>query len=290
MKQTILLLLAIVFCFACVGCQEIAVPADIAATTLPVYELTLRLCDGTDLTVEQIITENVSCLHDYTLQPAQMKSLETAKLTVLSGAGLEDFMADSLPETAVDASAGIAMHCADHHHDHEHEEEHEDEYDPHIWLSPENGKKMAENIYAALCDCFPDKKEAFSANWEALSRDFDALIAYGKQELCDISCTELITFHDGFSYMAECYGLSILHSMEEESGSEASAKDLIAVCRMVSAHNIPAVFTEKNGSDRAASIVATETGAMVYTLDTGMADGYFNAMYHNIDTLKEALG
>lgn len=286
MKKTIYLLLAIMFSFTCVGCQKIAAPADIAATTLPVYELALRLCDQTDLTVEQIITENVSCLHDYTLQPAQMKSLETARLTVLSGAGLEDFMADSLPKDTVDASAGIAVHCTDHHHEHDSNHAH----DPHIWLSPENGKKMAENIYNALCLHFPDKKEAFSANWEALSRDFDTLIAYGQQELRDLSCTELITFHDGFSYMAEGYNLCILHSMEEESGSEASAKDLIAVCRMVSDHNIPAVFTEKNGSDRAASIVAAETGAMVYVLDTGMADGYFQAMYHNIDTLKEALG
>ena len=37
-------------------------------------------------------------------------------------------------------------------------------------------------------------------------------------------------------------------------------------------------------------LLAKETGAKVYTLDTAMADGYFNALYRNIDTLKEALG
>ena len=39
-----------------------------------------------------------------------------------------------------------------------------------------------------------------------------------------------------------------------------------------------------------AMIPAAETGAISYTLDMAMAgDDYFAAMYHNIDTIKEAL-
>ena len=55
-------------------------------------------------------------------------------------------------------------------------------------------------------------------------------------------------------------------------------------------HNLPAIFTETNGSDAAASIIAAETGASVYVLDMVMSgEGYFEAMYRNIDTLREAL-
>ena len=78
--------------------------------------------------------------------------------------------------------------------------------------------------------------------------------------------------------------------MEEESGSEASAKELIHLIEAVEHHNLPAVFTEKSGSVSAASIIARETGCGSFTLDMAMAgDSYFDAMYHNIDTLKEAL-
>ena len=50
------------------------------------------------------------------------------------------------------------------------------------------------------------------------------------------------------------------------------------------------VFIEKNGSSAAASIIATETGISCYTLDMAMsADSYFSAMYHNINTIREAL-
>lgn len=287
MKRTIALLLAVAFCLMLIACGRYDTSVDIAATTLPVYELTAKLCEGTGLKVNRIIAENVSCLHDYTLQPGQMKALEQAQLTILSGAGLEEFMEDVLSSNAVDASQGIELLCPEHHHDHE-DQAHD--HDPHFWLSPENGKIMTQNIYIGLCEKFPLKTERFAENYTQLIGEFDKLIAYGQKELSPLSCKELITFHDGFAYMAESYGLRILHAMEEESGSEASAKELIEICKEIQEHEIPAVFTEKNGSSRAATIVSKETGAKVYTLDMGMSDGYFTALYHNIDTLKEALG
>ena len=78
--------------------------------------------------------------------------------------------------------------------------------------------------------------------------------------------------------------------MEEESGSEASAKELIHLIEEVEHHQLPAVFTEKSGSVSAASIISRETGTKEYTLDMAMTGtGYFDAMYRNIDTIKEAL-
>ena len=80
-------------------------------------------------------------------------------------------------------------------------------------------------------------------------------------------------------------------AIEEESGSEASAAELIELIEEVEHHNLPAIFTETSGSASAASVISRETGAAIHTLDMAMAgDSYFDAMYHNIDTLKEALG
>ena len=40
-----------------------------------------------------------------------------------------------------------------------------------------------------------------------------------------------------------------------------------------------------------AEMIAAETGCKLYALDMAMSgDSYFTAMYHNIDTIKEALG
>ena len=94
--KRLLLLSAVALLIFFSGCTAREAPAQIAATTLPVYEFTSRLCEGTDLTVGRLVTESVSCLHDYSLNVRQVRTAESADLIVISGAGLEEFMEDLL--------------------------------------------------------------------------------------------------------------------------------------------------------------------------------------------------
>ena len=287
MKKLICLVLFVFILCGCAPTEEV----NIVATTLPVYTFTQRLCEGTDLKVEQLVTENVSCLHDYTLKVSQMRLLEQADAVVISGAGLEDFLEGALEVThsPIDASAGLAL-LEGAHEEHDHHDGHTHEEDPHIWLSPKNATVMAQNIYDSLCDLYPIHEQTFKANFEVLLSDLDALQTYGEESLKELSSRELITFHDGFSYLAESFDLTILMAVEEESGSEASAKQLISLITLVQEHHLPAIFTETNGSVSAASILSAETGVPIYTLDMGISgEDYFDIMYRNIDTLREAL-
>lgn len=291
MKRTLFLLLTLLFL---TGCGSRTETAQIAATTLPVYEFTSRLCEGTPLTVTRLVTEQVSCLHDYSLNVRQVKAAEAADVIVMSGAGLEEFLDDLLQNTSVvDASENIPLLCPEEEHSHDHNHDHEGhhhESDPHIWLSPENAQTMAQNICTGLTARYPEYADLFSANLETLQTDLAALQRYGQESLQELSCRDLITFHDGFAYFADAFGLHILEAVEEESGSEASAKELIHLIEEVEHHRLPAIFTEKSGSVSAASIIARETGCGSFMLDMAMAgDSYFDAMYHNIDTIKEAL-
>ncbi|MBQ9167036.1 MAG: zinc ABC transporter substrate-binding protein [Oscillospiraceae bacterium] len=290
----IILIILPLFC----GCASANPPTEIAATTLPVYQFTSMLCDGTDLQVIRLVTENVSCLHDYTLQVSQMRAIESAQIIVQSGAGLEEFLADALSgaQYVIDSSADISIISCEHEEDDEHEDEHDHhghnhEYDPHIWLSPENAKIMAQNICSGLTQQFPAYQSAFETNLSNLLLQLDQLQTYGEEQLSDLSCRELITFHDGFAYFAEAFDLTILEAVEEESGSEASAQELTRLIQMVQEYNLPAIFTETNGSTSSPQVISAETGTQIYSLDMAMAgEDYFESMYHNIDTIKEALG
>ena len=260
--------------------------AQIAATTLPVYEFTVRLCEGTGISVTRLITEEVSCLHDYTLKTTQMRAIEQAQLVVISGGGLEDFMTDILPkDKTIDASAGLELRCGHEHEGHSHEN------DPHIWLSPLHAKDMVSNIANSLRTQFPEHSNTFTINEQILHRELDALYRFGVEQLAGLSSRQLVTFHDGFNYFAECFDLEILHAVEEEAGSEASAKQLIELIELVREHQLPAIFTETNGSAVSAHTIKSETGVEVYALDMCMGNlDYFAAMRRNIDTVKEALG
>ena len=290
-KLPLILLLALLLC----GCVQTE-PADIAATTLPVYQFTQRITSGSGLTVERLVTENVSCLHDYTLTVGQMKAIEGADVIVLSGAGLEDFLLDALDcaDCVIDSSAGIELMEGGHHHSHgeteSEEAAHHHEHDPHIWLSPACASDQARNICAGLSAEYPEFAGLFEENLRLLLSDLEELEAYGRTQLSALERREILTFHDGFGYLAHSFGLEIVEAIEEESGAEASAKELIHLIEEVRHHDIAAIFVEENGSGSAASIIAAETGVKQGSISMAMSgDDYFAAMYQNIDSLKEAL-
>lgn len=283
MKRRIIAMILTALCLlsGCAGKQR-ADKADILATTAPVAQMVSAIVEGSGLTVATLISEPVSCLHDYSLSVAQMETVEQAKLVVLSGAGLEEFMGDTLAgcETVVDASEGVALLPGE-----------EGESDPHIWLSPENMIAMTQNVEAALAEAYPAQKALFARNAETWIAELRTLQAYGEEQLAALGCRELVTFHDGFAYFARAFDLELAAAMEIEAGSEPSAQELEEIIRLLETRRIPAVFTETNGTADAAELVSKETGCAVYKLDTaiGTAD-YLAAMYQNIDTIKEALG
>ena len=283
MKRRIIAMILTALCLlsGCAGKQR-ADKADILATTTPVAQMVSAIVEGSGLTVATLISEPVSCLHDYSLSVAQMETVEQAKLVVLSGAGLEEFMGDALAgcETVVDASEGVALLPGE-----------EGESDPHIWLSPENMIAMTQNVEAALAEAYPAQKALFARNAETWIAELRTLQAYGEEQLAALGCRELVTFHDGFAYFARAFDLELAAAMEIEAGSEPSAQELEEIIRLLETRRIPAVFTETNGTADAAELVSKETGCAVYKLDTaiGTAD-YLAAMYQNIDTIKEALG
>lgn len=290
MKRILTLIAVLSLLFALAGCSPPEPQETIAATTLPVYEFTSRLCSGTDISVTRLVTENVSCLHDYALSVRQVKAVESAELVIVNGAGLEAFMDNLLiNSTSIDSSEDVPLLECHEEHDHDHGHGHES--DPHFWLSPTHAKVMVQNICAGLKSEYPQRSTAFDRNLTALLSDLDKLQIYGQQQLNELTCRKLITFHDGFSYFAEAFDLTILEAVEEESGSEASAAELKHLITLVESHNLPAIFTEKSGSVSAAHVISAETNAKIFTLDMAMSgNSYFEAMYYNINTVREALG
>ena len=283
MKKTIIpiILLLLLLC----GCAKPAEPVSqsVLATTAPVAELTAALLNGTDIAVEQLITEPVSCLHDYTLSVDQMKRVENADLVIISGLGLEDFMSDVLSRKSgyLTASVGITPLSG------------EGEGDPHIWMDPDNMITMTKNVAAGLRGAFPALADTISENEKAYCLRLAELALYGRETLKELSCRKLVTFHDGFSYFADAFDLEIAAAMEIEPGSEPSAKELERVIGIVIDNRIPAVFTEVNGTTDAAELVGREAGVKVYPLDMAMSLGektYFDAMRKNINTIKDTMG
>ena len=264
----------------------------VLATTYPVYLFARTVAQGVEgVTVERLNTGSVSCLHDYTLSVDDMKKIEGADVIAMNGAGLEDFMDDALAASSaavIDCSQGVALlENADHIHeegDGGHDHGH---WDPHYWMDPGNAAVMVRNLQEGFALADPDHGDAYARNGEEAAGQLPSFAGDCTQALEGAEGAALITFHDGFRYFAQALGLPLLASIEEEEGSEASAKEIVEITDLVKEKGIPVIFTEVNGSDATAQAIHRETGCTVAQL-TMVMDGpddqlvnYYNALLAN---------
>lgn len=312
MKKICLVLLAALL-LAAAGCSPSQPQEEsrltVVATTYPVYLFASAVCEGVEgVTVERLNTGETSCLHDYTLTVDDMKLLEKADVIAMNGVGLEEFMDDALATSSaqvIDCSQGVEL-LENLTHDHEEGEGDDHDhghYDPHIWMDPNRAVQMVENIQSGMSQADPEfsqtyvsnaaEAQMFLQNWDSLVWDIlNGLTEEGVQVAGkEFSVPGLITFHDGFQYFAKAYDFPLLESIEEEAGSEASAKEITEITELVQEYRIPVIFTEVNGSDATAKAISRETGCQVAQL-TMLMDGpddqlenYYDGLLQNIKAI-----
>ncbi len=253
----------------------------VVCATYPIYLFASSLAENVDgVAVERLDTGTASCLHDYTLSMADMKKLERADIIALNGAGLEEFLEDALAASdawVIDCSVGVELlenlshrHDGDGHDSHDH-----GHWDPHYWMDPANARIMADNLRGGMALTDPDHAGEYEAN-AMKTEEILLRVEKDARELMERYLPQgvpgLITFHDGFQYFARAFHLPLLASIEEEAGSEASAREIVEITQLVKEYDIPVIFTEVNGSDATARAISRETGCRVAQL-TMIMDG-----------------
>lgn len=311
-KRLLPLLLAALLLAGCVQAPAEDEKLHILATTYPVYLFTTALTEGIDgVEVSLLVNSQTSCLHDYTLTVNDMKAIESADIIVMNGAGLEDFMADALAQSdaaVIDCSEKMELLPSKEHAGHD-GHDHGEEQDPHFWMDPRRAMGMVMTIADGLSSLDPGHKDSYGLK---LVSTYDLMGGMVQdleiphlmlvnvtgsmlplKELC--TSNDLITFHDGFQYFADAFGLDLLRAIEEEEGSTVSAQEIKETVELIEEHDVPAIFVEKNGSRTSAEVIARETGCSIYELDMLMSgDGtglqpYLDAMNDNLKTIVEAL-
>ena len=230
------------------------------------------------------------CLHDYSLSTKDLKTLSSADIFVINGAGMESFLDDVIDEYSdlkiIEASNGISL-IEDTDHD----------VNPHVWVSISKNIEEVSNIAKELSAFDPNHASEYEANADAYIAKLENLRTEMHAALDNVNNKDIITFHEAFPYFAEEFNLNIAGVIEVEPDSEPSAKEVENIISIINEKNIKALFTEPQYSSKIADTIAKETGASIYTLDpivTGDAnedayDDYIVKMQENLNTLKEAL-
>ena len=269
----------------------------------PIWLLARNLAKGIPgLEVRNLAAPDTGCLHDYQLQSQDMKVLEEADLFLVNGAGMEsylDLVFSAFPDLPVARAAdGVPLlYGMDALQIGESEEEEEGEANAHIWLSASNAVLMARNLADAMIRQFPSLEPGIRENLASLTDRLNLLDQELKDGLSDLPRRGIITFHEAFPYFASAYGLEVLAVVNREPGETLTPAQLARLITVIRDLGNPPLFTEPQYEDLSARILASETGAKIYTLDpvvTGPEenvplDYYESVMRKNMETLRDAL-
>lgn len=291
----IVMILAMVS-FGCAGDQtttpnsQTATPElKIVTSFYPMYIMTLNIAkDVPGVTVVNMTKPFTGCLHDYQMTTDDMKTLQTASIVVVNGAGMESFLQKIIDQQSqlkiVQASEGLELLL----------NESDGEANPHLWVSISGAISEVENIGRQLAALDPTHAAAYQKNTASYVAKLEDLRRRMHLARDNIAHKKIITFHEAFPYFAREFDLQIVAVVEREPGAQPSAGELAETIDLVKASGVKAIFAEPQYPVRVAETIARETGAKVYLLDPAVTgemdpDAYLKTMTANLATLEEAL-
>lgn len=213
--------------------------------------------------------------HTYEPKPEQMRALAESQVFFTIGLEYEAvwvprFLDINPNLTFIDLAKGIERIPLSSDHDHHEEEENNDDeveegLDPHVWLSPENGRIIAKNTLDALSDLMPDSSEIFQENYDLLVADIESVDNRINDSLKNLDGRNFMVFHPAWGYFAEHYNLEQLPV--QIGGQDPSASELASLIEIAQKEKIKVIFIQPSFNTASAEAIAQEIGAEVAVVD-----------------------
>lgn len=219
---------------------------------------------GGDRVVVTSLVPRGADVHTFEPKPADLRAVTAARLIVMNGLGLDDWLRETvqhaaapgtpLLELAVDLP-GVDLLPG----------EEPGTQNPHLWMAVPNAIHYVDRIEAALASLDPDGAAAYAASADAYRARLAALDESVRERVAAIppGDRKLVTFHDAFPYFAREYGLEVVGVAVEAPGQEPSASDIAALIEAIRATGVKAIFSEDQYPTDVVDRIAAETGATV---------------------------
>jgi zinc transport system substrate-binding protein len=298
------------------GPVEAKIP-NVVASIAPVHSLVAAVMQGVGEPV-LLVPANVSD-HEYAPKPSDLRKIEGADLVVWIGEPLETYLVKPLATEAVPnleligiegadphpyASAGMDAELADTHEEataevHEHEEEHGHGHlglDPHIWLDPIRAAAIVEAVANRLAEVDAENADSYRQNADRTIADLNVLDANVRQQLAPLAAKPFVTFHDGYAYFVERYGLNQVGELTVHPEQRPGAASVKALRDMIAAKGIACAFAEPQFDPATLHVMAGDTQMKIGMLDAIGAnlppgpDLYPSLLRANAEAIADCLG
>ena len=141
----------------------------------------------------------------------------------------------------------------------------DEEINPHAFIDPAVGVKMAEDLRDALAAKHPtesakiqEQGDAYVQRLKDLDSEFEARISRIPEEN-----RVLVTSERAFQYLNDHYGLKEAFIWEIDTEENGSPKQIKALVNYIQEHKVPVLFVESNVDSRPMETVSKESGVPI---------------------------
>ncbi len=274
----------------CLGCgmapREEAGKVLVVASIPPLADFA-RQVGGERVRVEMLVQPGMSP-HTFEPTPAQLRAISEASVLVLNGVGLEPW-ADELIEAAGNEKLEVVrtaegLEIAD-------ERRHGQggtSGNPHVWLDPMCAMHQVEWIWQALSRADPAGGPTYDRNAHQYGAQLSALDREIAAAVAEFETRRFMAQHSVWRYFAKRYGMEEAGVVETRPGREPTPGEIAEIVRTVKETGVRVIFAERQLSQKAAAVIAAESGAKVVVLDP-LGSDYLAMMRENVKKMGEVL-
>lgn len=283
---------AVSFAFATTAqAQDVRMPVGVSFSILADF---VKAVGGDRIDVTTLVGPDQDT-HVYEPTPADVAKLTDTKLFFVNGLGFEGWMprlqkASHYTGTIVTVTDGLKPRTM--------KDDGRTITDPHMFQDPVLVKAMVERIATALSAADPAGKAYYADRAKSYELALDDLITWARKQLAPISPSKrvVLTSHDAFGYLGERFDIHFLAPEGVSTESEASARDVANLIRVIRKTGVKAVFMENISNPRLIERIAKDAKVKVdgklYSdalSQSPEASTYLQLFQHNIRAVATAM-
>lgn len=134
---------------------------------------------------------------------------------------------------------------------------------PHYWLDPRNGVRMAKVIAERLGQLDPEHATEYRANYMAFEKTLDSKLVEWRNALRHLDNKAVIAYHTSFVYLADTFGFRIVDEVEPKPGIAPSAASLARLVTRIKNEHIDLLIVEPYYERRSSRYLNEQTGIQI---------------------------
>jgi zinc/manganese transport system substrate-binding protein len=164
---------------------------------------------------------------------------------------------------------------------------------PHYWLEPENGRRVARGIATKLAQLRPQDAPYFEQRFQDFSRRLTEAEKRWDAQMQPYRGRKVVTYHRSWPNFTHRFGLQVMGEIEPRPGIPPSPRHTIELMEMMKREGVKVILVEPYFDLKTPNSIASATGARVVELLPSVggekeAGDYFKLFDYDLGLLSQA--